>query len=313
MSPRADIVAEVCQARELTEFGATFLRFYSSASGLEILEPKHAFVRYLPLRRHIMNERATTRMQTPIDAPPALDVNSHALFLDLDGTLIDIADHPDAVSASADLLALLHLLERRMHGALALITGRTIADADNVLAGAMQTVAGVHGFEMRVREEPVLREKVNLKGVAAALAEARALVASNALPAMIEEKLSSLALHYRHAPEFEQHVREIGASLAKKHGLQTLNGKMVVELAAGARTKADALASLMQATPFSGRTPIAIGDDLTDENAFREAIRRGGFAILVGEPRPSLARYRLPDPAGVFDWLRDAVAVEPAR
>jgi trehalose 6-phosphate phosphatase len=260
-----------------------------------------------------MKERAQTRMQKPIEAPPALDVHAHALFLDLDGTLIEIADHPDAVSASGELLELLHLLEEKMGGALALITGRTIADADRILSGAMQTIAGGHGFEIRVRSSPVHRENVSLKGVTAALTEARALATAKTLPAMIEEKLSSVALHYRHAPEMEPQVFEIAATLSKRHGLRMLHGKMVIELAAGARTKADALASLMDFPPFAGRTPIAIGDDITDENAFREAGRRGGFAILVGERRPSLARYRLSDPAGVFTWLGDAAAMETAR
>ncbi|MEZ6021905.1 MAG: trehalose-phosphatase [Hyphomonadaceae bacterium] len=250
-----------------------------------------------------MSRREPARFEIPTRAPPPLDVSAHALFLDLDGTLIEIAESPDRVSASADLLKQLHVLHERMHGALALITGRTIAEADRILAGAMATVAGVHGYEMRTNGAAIAREGIDVSTVEAAHNDAHARIASGALPAMLENKLSSIALHYRHAPDAEPVVRAAAEEIARGHGLRLLEGKMVFELAAGARTKADAVATLMQNEPFSSRKPVALGDDVTDENAFREARGLGGHAVLVGEPRPSLAQYHLPNPTAVLRWL----------
>lgn len=234
--------------------------------------------------------------------PPPLDLKRHALFLDLDGTLVAIQDRPHAVTASPELRALLSRLARAMNGAVALITGRTLGEADRILHGALDYVAGVHGFEMQ-RGGHISRDDAELAPIADAAADLRAMLQAHTLPALVEDKRASLALHYRHAPEAGPELLRIAHEIAVRHGLRVLQGKMVVELVAGARTKGDALAAFMSAPPFLGRLPIKLGDDLTDEDAFAAANAMGGFGVLVGDTRDTAAQYRLADPIAVHAWL----------
>jgi trehalose 6-phosphate phosphatase len=132
------------------------------------------------------------------------------------------------------------------------------------------------------------------------------LLASNALNATVEDKGASIALHYRHAPLYEDQARGVAEALAAAHGLRLLYGKMVVEVLAGETTKGDALIELMHGAPFAGRMPVAIGDDVTDEDAFEAARRLGGVGVLVGPSRATAARCAFPDVAAVRAWLARA-------
>lgn len=243
-----------------------------------------------------------TDSSTPHAPPPPLLVRDHAAFLDLDGTLVEIEERPHAVSASPGLRALLRRLSERMAGALAIVTGRSLGDLDNIIEGAVDHAAGVHGFEI-LRSGRISRDDVEQARLAEARADVRQLLQRGTLPALVEDKHASLALHYRHIPEAAQAIRGIAEEVAAKHGLRLLQGKMVVELNASARTKGYAVTVLMAAAPFTGRTPVAIGDDRTDEDAFAAAKRMGGFGVLVGEPRPTHADFILADPTSVSRWL----------
>ncbi|MEQ1820677.1 MAG: trehalose-phosphatase [Terricaulis sp.] len=246
----------------------------------------------------MLQQNETTRLAP---APP-LDVLGQALFLDLDGTLVDFAAHPEQVVASEELRLLLANLARVMNGAVALVTGRTIASADAVLDGALVHVAGIHGLERRDLKsiERTTDDRAPIEG---ALADARTLIANRALQADIEDKGVAIALHYRRAPEFADATRRAAADIAQRHGLSILEGKMVIELKLGQRTKADAVADFMASVPFANRKPVAVGDDITDEDAFRAVANLGGHAILVGGERPTAARFYLPDTRAVFAWL----------
>jgi len=240
-------------------------------------------------------------------APPTLDVTRHALFLDLDGTLVEFAAHPEQVVASEDLRLLLASLAQAMNGAVALITGRTIASADAVLDGALVHVAGVHGLERR-SGDGIERSTADTSPITTARDEARAMIANGALNAELEDKGVAIALHYRRMPEFADAVRRAAADLSHRHGLSIVEGKMVIELKLGQRTKADAVSDFMRTPPFSGRTPIAVGDDITDEDAFRAVRKLGGHAILVGEERETAAKWRLDNTREVFAWLKSGLA-----
>lgn len=242
-----------------------------------------------------------------LTAPPPLDARRNALFLDLDGTLVDFAAHPEQVVASEELRMLLRNLASAMQGALAIVTGRTIASADAVLDGALVHVAGIHGFERRVANS-IERATTDLAPVSAALADARVMAAKGTLNADVEDKGAALALHYRRAPQFEDAVRRDAAVLARRHGLSILEGKMVIELKLGQHTKADAVADFMEAPPFAGRVPIAVGDDVTDEDAFRAVAALNGHAILVGQPRETFAQWRLANTDAVIAWLKAGLA-----
>lgn len=240
-----------------------------------------------------------------LNPPLALDVRRHALFLDLDGTLVEFAPHPEQVVASEELRLLLSRLNQAMNGAVALITGRTIASADAVLDGALLHVAGIHGYERR-RAGDIARRNGDISAVTAALQDARALAAKGALNADIEDKGAAMALHYRRAPQFADAVRRTAGELAQRYGLDVLGGSMVVELKLGGHSKGDAIADFMAAPPFAGRTPIALGDDVTDEDAFKAVQRMGGVAVLVGDRGETAAQHRLADTAAVQRWLEAA-------
>ena len=229
-------------------------------------------------------------------------MRADALFLDLDGTLVDFAAHPEHVIASDDLRALLVELARAMNGAVALITGRSIASADAVLDGVLVHVAGVHGFERR-NANGVAPSIGDTSRIAGAAADAQAMVRAGALDADIENKGAALALHYRRAPHEAGRVRRAAAQLAQRHGLSVLEGKSVIELTLGLRTKGDAIADFMADAPFAGRAPIAIGDDVTDEDAFASVRALHGRGVLVGPIRPTAAAHRLDDVAAVIAWL----------
>ncbi|HVK81875.1 MAG TPA: trehalose-phosphatase, partial [Verrucomicrobiae bacterium] len=209
---------------------------------------------------------------------------------------------PHSVIVSDDLRTLLVRLNHALAGATALLSGRTITDIDVTLGIALPNIAGVHGHELR-RDGHFLRDKSDGAAMRAAAEDLRALDRRTMLPALVENKGASLALHYRHAPDSANEVHRIARDIAKTHGLTLLEGKMVVELLASAITKGDALAEFMQERAFASRTPIMIGDDLTDEHAFESARALGGFGIFVGAARESAADFTLPHPTAVRAWL----------
>lgn len=249
-----------------------------------------------------MDEASTTA-----DKPPSLDLARHALFLDLDGTLVEIAARPEQVVLEARMRDTLIALSERMQGAMALITGRSVADAERILGGALDCIAGLHGLECSIGGGVVTGNEAVPETFEAAKAELHARIAAGQLGAKLEDKGKAVTLHYRHAPALEESVRRIADDVGRAHGLRVLRGKMIVELIAGARHKGDALMDLAQQPRFAGRAPISIGDDVTDEDAFAAANRLGGFAVLVGEARETHARYRLPSVTALSRWLADAL------
>jgi trehalose 6-phosphate phosphatase len=236
-----------------------------------------------------------------------------ALFLDVDGTLLEIAATPQAASVSDDLREQLRTLAIEGGGAVALVSGRAIMDLDALFAPLTLPSAGLHGFERRGASGAYCRRPVPS---AAALEFARAAMlelAGQHAGLLVEDKRFALALHYRKAPHLEDTVvkamEAVAAGLAQELELQ--HGKMVVELRPVGATKAEAVAAFMAEAPFAGRLPVFIGDDLTDEPAFELVNRLGGLSVIVSATRPSAARNRLATVAAVHDWLAQLQA-EPA-
>jgi trehalose 6-phosphate phosphatase len=239
----------------------------------------------------------------PMVDPPALDPNEHALFLDFDGTLVDIAERPEDVVLTPDLRDQLSELNVAMGGAIALLSGRTTVTLRNYVGDAISNIAGVHGQDIAAHGLTA-EAQPSPPAISAAAEELQRMQHAGVLDARIEDKRLSLALHYRHAPHAEADVRRIAHMLATRRQLRVLEGKMVVELLASSFDKGDALNAFMRTPTFNGRTPIMIGDDTTDEDAFVAAHAQGGFGILVGPPRQSIAQFALPSPAAVQGWLR---------
>jgi trehalose 6-phosphate phosphatase len=235
---------------------------------------------------------------------------SCALFLDFDGTMVDIAPQPQAVHVPQPLLEVLQEVEVWLGGAMAVISGRPIAQIDELLAPLQLAVAGVHGTERRSPDGTVTL--LNTHPLGHVEQAARALAARH--PALLlEYKRGSLALHYRQAPELEQECLEVmQAAVAESPGLTLLRGKMVVEAKQSGAGKGRAIENYLAEPPFAGRLPVFIGDDVTDEVGFSTVQQLGGIGIKVGEGA-SVARRRLADPTALRQELRAVLAARTRR
>jgi trehalose 6-phosphate phosphatase len=249
----------------------------------------------------------------PPTAPPDLAVDETALFLDFDGTLVDIAARPDAIEVSPGTIELLAALERTLDGALAIVSGRDIPDLDHYLAPLQLCVAGVHGL---VRRDAQGRRRVArldhdaLCRFRTALEER--IAGCDGL--ILEEKTGALALHYRARPELaETCAAAVAAALATADApdLMVVSGKMVIETRLNHHSKGTAIAAYMDEPPFRDRRPVFIGDDVTDEDGFSVVKRLGGIAVKVGDG-DTIAPYRIASPAGLRAWLAALAGVSMA-
>lgn len=205
-----------------------------------------------------------------------------ALFLDVDGTLLDIASTPEAVVMPRGLIANLERLRLGLGGALALITGRSVADVDRLFHPLRLVVAGQHGAEMRNRASAAVT-RVSDAVLPPEWRERIELLARQFPGVLIEDKGLTIAVHYRNAPAAVSEIETLlNRLLAQDTRFVLQAGKFVVELRPRGVTKAGALIELMRMDPFPGRSPVMIGDDLTDEDAFGAAISLGGMGFKVG-------------------------------
>lgn len=226
-----------------------------------------------------------------------------ALFLDVDGTLLEIAATPDTVRVPAKVVAALAAASKHLAGALALVSGRSIADLDRLFAPLELPAAGAHGAQRRTAAG-----LFSTRRYVRALLPARELLAGWVAAhdgTLLEDKGDSLALHYRTAPALEHGARRAMAAAVAAVGpaFQMQEGKMVLEIKPGATSKGTAIEEFMAEKPFAGRLPVFLGDDLTDEAGFEVVNRLGGHSIAVGVRRRTCAQWRVRDPARVLRWL----------
>ncbi len=239
-----------------------------------------------------------------LPAPPtleALDRNGPlALFLDFDGTLVDIAPTPDGIFVPAGLADALCALRDRLGGRLALVSGRALDDLEGHLGPLAIARAGSHGSDCRAADGAVLGD-----APAGLPEELLATIHQFAKREGFdtEDKPHGAALHYRSNPSLEDAGLVFAREVASEHGLQVKRGKCVIELVASGADKAVAVRNIMQASPFHGAVPVFVGDDVTDEDGMRAAAELGGFGIAVGERPSDNARYSLESPAAVQHWL----------
>ncbi|MBL0421150.1 trehalose-phosphatase [Ramlibacter sp. AW1] len=223
-----------------------------------------------------------------------------ALFLDFDGTLVDIAPTPDAVVVPPGLIDALGELHERLGGALAVISGRPIEQIDAFLHPLRLPAAGVHGVERRRSDGGV---EVVDAAVPDRVRQAAEELAARHAGLQLEIKRGSIALHYRGAPELEALcVAAMQAAVDASPGLILLRGKMVAEAKPADASKGRAIEAFLGEAPFRDRRPVFIGDDVTDEVGFSAVQRSGGLGIKVGEGA-SVARHRLPSAAAVREQL----------
>ena len=245
-----------------------------------------------------------------MQTPPRLTPDA-ALFLDFDGTLVALAETPEAIEVPAALVALLGDLHHLLGGALAVVSGRQIDSIDRYLAPLRLPAAGEHGVQRRDAAGHMLEQRppdlVDILETANELARVHEGL-------LVERKHAAIALHYRLAPQLEAVCRDaMTRAIDGQPQFELLHGKFVFEVKPAGVNKGIAIEAFLREAPFAGRIPVFAGDDTTDETGFAIVQPRGGVAIKVGSG-PSLALHRLDSPRAVFEWLtqaRDLLAAPP--
>jgi trehalose 6-phosphate phosphatase len=226
-----------------------------------------------------------------------------AFFLDLDGTLLEIAETPEEVDPGPQDVLLLGKLQHACDGALALISGRSLSRIDQLFSPLVLPAAGQHGVERRDAQGKRHRHRFPVSSLRPAAGGIRSFAARHQ-GLVFEDKGASVALHYRLAPQLEAAARSVAeAAVAQAGGaLEMQIGKMVFELKPAGVNKGSAIDQFMAEAPFAGRTPFFLGDDVTDEFGFQVVNRLGGHSVKIGRGETS-ARWRLADPAAAKAWL----------
>jgi trehalose 6-phosphate phosphatase len=241
-----------------------------------------------------------------------INLKHHAILLDVDGTLLDIAPTPLAVTVPDSLRHALARIAERAGGALALVSGRPVREIDDIFMPLRLPAIGGHGAEIRPSADGATHQR-RAAPLDPGLKERLKHVASNHPGAAVEDKGYSVALHYRSLPEAGPRLLQTIRRLCQSqppHSVELLAGKAVIEVKTAGFNKGTAVRELMTYPPFAGRIPIFIGDDVTDEHAFAVMPEYNGVAISVGRELPGIAaRFR--SPAEVRDWL-DRISCQAA-
>lgn len=241
-------------------------------------------------------------MSRDSEAFPALSGGLWAFFFDVDGTLATIQERPEAVSIPQSARDALQSLAQLSEGAVALVSGRPVTQLDALAAPLHLPLAGVHGAERRDASGTLHQQTLPAEVTRELAAQLQRALAD--LPGThLENKGMAFALHYRQAPHYEHQVLHLAAELAERFPqLVQQPGKCVVELKPQGTDKGAAIRAFMQEAPFAGRTPVFIGDDLTDEAGFMAVNAMQGISVKVGAGS-SVARYRLQAVEDVWQWL----------
>jgi len=224
---------------------------------------------------------------SPLHSPPIPRAN-WALFLDIDGTLIEIAARPDAVVVPEALPSLLHAIQERLGGALALVSGRRLDDIDRMMAPYRFPCAAEHGAILRFADGSARIQRDNFV-VPERLRQKLRAAAAQWPGAVIEEKTFNIVVHYRQAPSRGDEIHAFVQSLLVGEDFEILPARMAFEIRHRALNKGAAVNTFMVETPFAARLPVFVGDDVTDEDGFRAAEALGGIGVDVrivfaGEP-----------------------------
>ena len=235
---------------------------------------------------------------------PLLAPNA-ALFLDIDGTLIDFVPRPEDACVPPTLLDTIAALRRSLNGALAVVSGRKLADIDRLFSPLALAAAGQHGAEARLTASGKPQVFAAPQAALASVSDRLAPFLAAHPRIRVERKGLSTAFHYRDAveagpalrAELEQAVAPVAAAL------NLLDSHLCYDVRAHNADKGKAVERFMAVAPFAGRVPVYVGDDWTDEDGFKAVLAVQGRAVRVGASRETLATERLSDPAALQQWL----------
>lgn len=247
----------------------------------------------------------TTGSEALRPPPPIVNARAYAWFFDLDGTLVDIAERPADIRLLPSTRDALAALYQRSGGAVAIVSGREIAAVDAVLAPLSLPTAGVHGLTMRAAPYGASSEPHVAQLPEPIVQEIEALAAR--YPGLlVERKAGAAALHFRARPELAAMCLEAMSEIAAMvPGIEVKRGKMVVEVRAEGPDKGDAVRAFMSVEPFVQRIPLFVGDDVTDEDAFRFVNSADGLSVKIG-PEPTVARFAFENTCSFLGWLSAA-------
>lgn len=242
-----------------------------------------------------------TRSLDTLD-PLSLDLDRLALFLDFDGTLVEIARRPDLVRLSPHTRKILGAVHAALGGAVAIVTGRDIGNLDEFLAPLHLPVAGVHGQERRRSDGTMSESQVNSEAIGLLYDRLKPFAESKD-GLILEKKSGSLALHYRARPDLEEEAVAAMDDASRAIGrVHLIRGKMVIEAKGSSANKGGAVLDFLSEPPFEGRIPFFAGDDVTDEDAFVAVNARKGITVKIGAGETA-ATYRAADTKEFLDWL----------
>lgn len=219
--------------------------------------------------------------------------SNDALFLDIDGTILDIAPKAQDVDVPPELIESLKVLKKKLSGALALISGRMIHEIDALFAPLQLTCSGVHGAEWRLSPNGPIKTGAPLPHQ---LRDNIAEVFQDMEGVIVEDKIYDVSVHFRLAPEKGPMIEEKFRSLlgAYEKDVSFLPGRKVFEVTRTQHDKSEALKKLLSSPCFQNRRPVFLGDDITDLPAINFCLSCGGAAARVGQsPFESPAKVRL--------------------
>jgi trehalose 6-phosphate phosphatase len=238
--------------------------------------------------------------------PKAVECQKHpeawALFLDVDGTLLELADSPDRVEVPKGAVDRLKGLNETLRGAMALVSGREISALDKLFAWRKHDAAGCHGAELRVAGTEI----DGSDGIAPDIAGLKLEELTSSMPgAWIERKKYATAVHVDHAITSSGAVYRLLSQVLTSHSdaMRLLPGRRVLEVLPVGIDKGTAINRILSFSAYRERKPIFIGDDITDEDGFKEVNQRGGISICVGTRHPTVANFRVQTVAEVHEYL----------
>lgn len=247
-----------------------------------------------------------------IAAPPSardLDERDIALFLDIDGTLLEHQPHPEDVHVDDELRSLIAAVAQALDGAAAFVTGRNVAMVDRLFAPLHLPSAGLYGLEHRLTSDGVV-ERADEPEDLAAVADQMQHRFRSTEGIYFERKGAVLAVHTRAAPAVFPQVKAAAEEALGRlpEGYRIVAGHAGLEFMPLEALKSAAIERFMGVSPFAGRLPVFFGDDVSDEAGFEYVNAQDGISIRVRPQGETQARFALPDVAAVHEWLAGLTA-----